>query len=321
MATVYGAGSSKRNQRGGRSTRGHSARANPPGRDGGRDNTRDSARDGGRDHVRDSGRENVRMSPASVNNLIQEQIIPRLLHAHTFNVSRTVAPGVLSVELAEAAKFLSLPLNLEADELLDFVEGYIDNGVSVESIFVDLLAASARRLGQHWEEDECDFLDVTMGLWRLQEVMRQVASRHPPEIPRDPKGRSALFSPLPGDGHSLGALMVEEVFARAGWQTEVLINPKQRELLQIIADRQFDLVGLTITCDCTVALVADLISAMRSISRAPKVRILIGGQMVNANPGMVKDVGADGTAADANSFLALADGLVTRSSRLCLPTA
>ncbi len=305
MATVYGAGSPKRTQRGGRATRGHAMRAGHAGRD--------PARDGGRDPVR--------LSPTSVNSLIQEQIIPRLLQAHSGGVSRMNAPGVLVVAPEDAAKFVSLPLVLEADELLDVVEGHIAKGVSVESVFVDLLAASARRLGQHWESDECDFLDVTMGLWRIQEVMRQVALRHPPESPIDPRGRSALFSPLPGDEHSLGTLMVEEVFARAGWQTEVLINPKRRELLQIIAERQFDLVGLTISCDCTTGSIADLISAIRSISRAPKVQILIGGQMVNANPGMVEEVGADGTAVDANSFLALADRLVKRSARLCLPIA
>lgn len=305
MATVYGAGSTKRTQRGGRASRGHATRANPTGRD--------AARDG--------GREAIRLSPTSVNNLIQEQIIPRLLQAHTGSVSRAMKVGTLSVAPEDAANFVSLPLSLEADELLDLVEGYIARGVSVESVFVDLLAASAQRLGQHWEGDECDFLDVTMGLWRLQEVMRQVALRHPPEGPIDPRGRSALFSPLPGDEHSLGTLMVEEVFARAGWQTEVLINPKRKELLQIIAERQFDLVGLTIACDCTTGLIADLISAIRSVSRAPKVQILIGGQMVNANPGMVEEVGADGTAVDANSFLALADRMVKRSARLCLPTA
>ncbi|WP_292632256.1 MULTISPECIES: B12-binding domain-containing protein [unclassified Novosphingobium] len=317
MATVYGAGSTNRTQRGGRATRGHIMRANAPAREA----VWDGARDGGRDGGRDAGWDSGRLSPTSVNSLIQEQIIPRLLQAHTYHMPRVIAHGILSVEPAEAAKFVSLPLTLEADELLDLVEAYIANGVSVESIFVDLLAASARRLGQHWEEDECDFLDVTMGLWRLQEVMRQVALRHPPEAPLDPRGRSALLSPLPGDEHSLGTLMVEEVFARAGWQTEVLINPKRRELLQIIAERQFDLVGLTIACDCTTSLVADLISAIRSISRAPKVQILIGGHMVNANPGMVAEVGADGTAVDANSFLALADKLVKRSARLCLPIA
>lgn len=246
----------------------------------------------------------------SVNSLIEEQIIPRLLLAHSSNLPRARALGTLSVDPADAASFSSLPLELEADELLDVVEGFIARGVAVESVFVDLLAPSARRLGQHWEEDECDFLDVTMGLWRLQEVMRQVALRYPADDAGASQGRSALFSPLPGDQHALGALMIEEVFARAGWQTEALIDPKRKELLQIIAERHFDVIGLTLSCDCTNGQLADLISAIRSVSKAPNVRILIGGRMVNASPGIVDEVGADGTAPDARSALVLAEKLV-----------
>lgn len=290
MATVFGAESSKRPHRSGRTSRGTPARAIGSGRDLGRG------------------------APSPLNSLIQEQIIPRLLMAHSTGMVRTRAPGVLSVDPADAARFSALPLDLEADELLDVVEGYITKGISVESVFVDLLAPSARRLGQFWEEDECDFLDVTMGLWRIQEVMRQIAVRHPPLGTGGPGMRSALFSPVPGDDHSLGALMIEEVFARHGWQTEALISPKRKELLQIIADRPFDVVGLTVSCDCPNGLLADLISAMRSVSRTPGVQVLIGGRMVNANPAIVEEVGADGTATDACGALALAETLVSRAA-------
>lgn len=254
----------------------------------------------------------VPRGPGSVNSLIEEQIIPRLLIAHSSDVPRNRATGALSVDPSDAASFASLPLDLDAEDLLEVVEGFLQRGVSVESVFIDLLAPSARRLGQHWEEDECDFLDVTMGLWRLQEVMRQVALRYPADDSGGNFTRSALFSPVPGDRHALGTLMIEEVFARAGWQTEALIEPKRKELLQIVAERHFDVVGLTVSCDCTNASLANLICAIRSVSRAPKVQVFIGGRMVNANPGIVDEVGADGTAPDARSALVLAEKLVAR---------
>ncbi|MFN4136528.1 MAG: B12-binding domain-containing protein [Novosphingobium sp.] len=252
----------------------------------------------------------AREGPKSVNALIEEQIIPRLLMAHSSGLSRQILVGAVTVSPADAAAFASLPLELEADELFAIVEALLGKGVSVESIFVDVLAPSARRLGQHWEDDECDFLDVAMGLWRLQEVMRQVALRFPSELSLTAAGRSALFTPMPGDEHVLGTLMVEEVFARAGWQTEALIKPKRKELLQIVAERHFDVIGLTISCDCPNGAITDLISSMRGISRSPKVKVLIGGRMVNANPEIVEEVGADGTAVDARAVLSLAESLV-----------
>jgi hypothetical protein len=149
---------------------------------------------GGRDHpdqgwtwsrIRNAGRgkrDSIRAcSPTAVDALISEQIIPRLLMAQAHGLMpRDMVAGTQAVDPAEAAKFASLPLELEADELLVLVEGILARGASVRSVFIDLLAPSARRLGQHWEDDDCDFVDVTMGLWRLQEVMREVTLRFPP---------------------------------------------------------------------------------------------------------------------------------------------
>lgn len=293
MATVFSAGTAKRTGRGGGAPRSKGGRGTAPPRTG--TAAWDPARAG---------------SPGSLNSLINEQIIPRLLMAHSHGVPRAPADGSLPVDPAEAAQFASLPLQLEADELLVVVEGILSRGVSVDSVFVDLLAPAARRLGQHWEDDDCDFLDVTMGLWRLQEVMREVTLRFPPPRTATVQPRAALFAPAPGDSHSLGALMVEEVFARAGWQTEVLPECKRKELLQILADRSFDVVGLTLSCDCPNASLADLIAAMRSVSKSPDLKILIGGRMVNARPEVADEVGADGTATDACGALALAERLV-----------
>lgn len=253
-------------------------------------------------------------SPPNLGSLIEAEIIPRLLIAHP-------APALVArldgeparIDPAEAAEFAPLPLILEADELLAQVEAFLDRGVSVESIFVDLLAPSARKLGKCWDEDSCDFVDVTMGLWRLQEVMREIAVRLPTVAQALCEPRSALFSPMPGEQHSFGALMVEEVFARAGWRSEALIEPCRQELLRSVAERSFDLVGLTISCDCPSRAVSDLITALRGVSRNPALQIFIGGQVVNANPGLVDQAGADGTAPDARSALALAERKVPGS--------
>ena len=104
--------------------------------------------------------------------------------------------------------------------------------------------------------------------------------------------------------------MTEEVFARAGWQTEVLPQPKRRELLDLLAKRPFDLIGLTLSCDCPSAKLSNLIKTIRSVSANPHIRVLIGGRMINENPALVAEVGADGTGADARAALLVAERLV-----------
>ncbi|MFM7376659.1 MAG: B12-binding domain-containing protein [Erythrobacter sp.] len=246
----------------------------------------------------------------SVNTIIESEIIPRLLMAHSHTKTRTRSRLLRAISPDEAANFAVLPLRLEAAALLEEVDGFIAKGASVETICLDLLAPAARKLGEMWERDECDFLDVTMGLWRLQEVMREVAARSPVDFAEPALPYSALFSPMPGDHHNFGTLMIEEVFARGGWRSEALVKPERRELLDRLARQPFDLLGLTLARDCPSAALSNLIKAVRNVSANPNIMVLVGGRMINENPGIALEVGADGTGADALAALELANSLV-----------
>lgn len=248
--------------------------------------------------------------PDSVNAIIETEIIPRLLMAHASSESRAPGRRSRTISQDEASRFALLPLRLEAASLLEEVDAFINKGASVETICLDLLAPAARKLGEMWDNDECDFLDVTMGLWRLQEVMREVAARSPATLGEMSLPHTALFSPMPGDHHNFGTLMIEEVFARGGWRSEALVKPERRELLDRLARQPFDLIGLTLARDCPSAALGNLIKAVRNVSANPHIVVLVGGRMINENPGVAIEVGADGTGADALAALELANALV-----------
>lgn len=246
----------------------------------------------------------------TVNAIIETEIIPRLLMAHSGGEKRPKSRLARTITPDDASRFALLPLRLEAASLLEEVNAFIAKGASVESICLDLLAPAARKLGEMWERDECDFLDVTMGLWRLQEVMREVAARSPSSFGRLAIPRSALFSPMPGDHHNFGTLMIEEVFARGGWHSEALVKPERRELLDRLGRQPFDLLGLTLARDCPSAALGNLIKAVRNVSANPHIIVFVGGRMINEDPGIAIEVGADGTGADALAALDLANTLV-----------
>lgn len=246
-------------------------------------------------------------SADSIDRLIQIEIIPRLVAAHAL-------PGDADegerISPAEAAAFAALPITLEASELLTEVEMFLSRGVAPETIFVDLLAPSARRLGELWEEDKADFVEVTMGLWRLQEVMREIAARTPSIAGRIFSPRAALFASMPGEQHSFGTMMVEECFSRAGWDTDLLTSGEQEALVDRLGERVFDLLGLTISCDCHIEPLPNLIGMLRNASKNADIRILIGGRVPNENPGLAEAAGADGTATNARTAIEVADELV-----------
>ncbi|MBX9883854.1 MAG: cobalamin B12-binding domain-containing protein [Novosphingobium sp.] len=215
-------------------------------------------------------------SSAAISTLIEGEIIPQLLVAHRMRPGRFVSQGSGVITAEDVARFCPLPLTLQADELLVHVEEYVARGVGIDAIFVDPLAPAARRLGVLWEEDLCDFLDVTIGLWRLQEVMREIAWGSPIITGPLRAPSRALFCAMPGDQHSFGATMVHEVFVRAAWDSEVLVAPDMRQLIAKVANKSYDLVGLTISCDVTTESLARTIKAIRSVSMCQDVKILVG---------------------------------------------
>lgn len=242
--------------------------------------------------------------------LIEHQIIPRMLAIHWRGTSNRQVAAKGHIVPGDIDRFAPMTIEMEADVLLDEVDGFLARGVSIDSLLVDLLAPTARKLGEYWEEDRCDFVDVTMGLWRLQQVMRDVSGRRIPVVAGVAAKRSALFSPMPGDQHNFGTMMIEEYFAQAGWSTDILLETKRTALLDCLAGKAFDIAGLTISNDCPSDTLSSLLVAMRSVSKNPNLRILIGGRVANGDPDLAARIGADGSAIDPQEALLRADKLV-----------
>lgn len=252
----------------------------------------------------------------SLNKLVESEIIPRLLVAHSSG-PRAAAFALCDDRIApeEVEAFAPLSLQVEADELLDHVHALLVRGVSLDTVMVDLLAPAARLLGQFWEDDRCDFVDVTMGLWRLQEVVYELSSHVPHDRQGPGEDRRALFASMPGDQHSFGTVVLDELFCRGGWMTDRMSEATTDDLLDRVREEWFDLVGLTISCDCHIAPLPAVICGLRGASRNPELCVMVGGRVFVDNPALAGEVGADGTAPDARVAVQVAGELVDARTR------
>jgi methanogenic corrinoid protein MtbC1 len=247
----------------------------------------------------------------SLSTLIESEIIPRMMVAHaTQMLPSTAIEQDIVIGADEVGAFAPLVMQVEADVLLDHVEAILGRGVPFESVLVDLLAPTARFLGELWDDDQCDFVDVTMGLWRMQEDVQEIATRQPAGRPFVAGGRRALFAAMPGDQHNLGTVMIDEIFRREGWQTDRLTEPETSDLLKRVGKEWFDIIGLTVSHDCHIARLPSIIAAMRNVSRNPQVCVMVGGGIFSADPDLAVKVGADGTASDAKNAPRVASELV-----------
>lgn len=179
-------------------------------------------------------------------------------------------------------------------------------GHSLEAVFLDLLSPTARLLGDMWRDDLCSFTDVTIGLSRLQQVLRELSPPFESESGPQMRGR-ILLAATPGEQHSFGISMLETFFRRAGWDVCGGGTQSGAELLDCARDERLDAIGLSLSSDLLHGHLSALISALRKASQNPSVYVMVGGRYFIDHPDHAIAVGADAAASDAPDALRRAD--------------
>ena len=240
---------------------------------------------------------------------VELDVIPRLLLAHRPSVVPSAAAGLL-VTAGHVADLVGLVLSRSEPEAVAFVAAMHGQGAAAESLYLDLLAPAARRLGKMWEDDTCDFTDVTVGLWRLQNAMRELSPCFLRAAEASTHGARVLLVPLPGEDHTFGLSMVHEFFRRAGWNAWCGPVESSADLRGLVRREWVEVIGFSLACDEKLDAVRAEIRSVRRASMNPGLAVLVGGPGFTANPRLASEVGADGTASDGRQAVLQAQALV-----------
>jgi methanogenic corrinoid protein MtbC1 len=256
---------------------------------------------------------NAQNRQALLTRAIETQVIPRLLLARGAVPLRPSAasPTAEETAIAHIATLTGLVLAHELADASGFVDGLRLQGFSAESVCLDVLAPVARRLGELWDEDLCDFTEVTVGLWRLQQVLHDVSPAFHAELDHRQAGPRALLVPVSGEQHTFGLAMVVEFFRRANWRVWSGAIESNAELASLVGREAFAVVGFSVACGDRLEAVAACIRAVRRASRNPAVGIMVGGPAFVAHPELASLVGADATAVDGRQAVLQAEALLT----------
>lgn len=250
---------------------------------------------------------------------IEAEIIPRLMLAHQTGHADLTTPRGERVRPGptEVAELVQIVLANDGARPREYVQTLRAEGVALEVLYLELLAPAARRLGAMWEDDLCDFTQVTLGLWRLQQVVYDMSPSFHASHVRSPHRRRAMLVPVPGSQHTFGILMVAEFFRRSGWDVWGEPTASGVELVHTARSEWFDMIGLSLGTEVHVSRVASVILALRKASMNPGVVVMIGGPVVSLRPELVALVGADATAADAAQAVSRAESLTPTQERSC----
>jgi len=249
---------------------------------------------------------------------IEREIIPRLVLAHR---SSQPAPQVAvahagQLVAGQVAELCDLVIRSDLDVLIPYIERTRERGVPLERIYLELLAPVARRLGEMWLADECDFTTVTLGLWRLHQLLHELSPSFQLDHVPLAEGKRALLAATPGEQHTFGLFMVAEFFRRAGW--DVVDGPafSAQELTATVRHDWFSVAGFSLSRQDSAGQLAALIRDVRQASRNRGIGIIVGGVVFGERPDLVAEVGADASATDGREAVSLAQAMLMPR---CLP--
>ena len=193
------------------------------------------------------------------------------------------------------------------------ISSMVSSGITSDDVFDVYLPSVARELGERWVRDEANFVQVTLGTGRLQTLIRERAGLGAGSA--DGTGRVLMVLP-PFEAHALGVFIAADQIRRAGHSVHVSVAPEPPEVVEMLGERHFDMVGLTCATRRSIGRLGDYIAEIRAGVSAPPP-LVVGGPIVPEMRDLAAICGADHAAASTEDALRAA-GLVSAPESLCI---
>jgi len=239
--------------------------------------------------------------------VIQTEIIPQLVLRHR-GLGAAEAKPAFKPDAGQVAAFTDLTLAPDDGAVIEAFSALVAAGHPVDRLFLDLLAPAAALLGRMWDEDLCDFVEVTTGVARLQRLVARFRAAEG-AAPLDDRRRLLLMG-APGEQHTFGVRIVEQFLRRAGWAVTIGLSSNPQEIAALVASEWFGVVGLTLSSAARIDHLATAIGSVRAASCNRAIGVMVGGPVFLQQPNLVQQVGADASAVDAATAVLLAQRLL-----------
>lgn len=252
--------------------------------------------------------------------LLDAEIIPRLsrsshdVEAELAGLAKLVTNSQTPTD--PVAQLADLAVSQDQASATELMLALHLSGWPLKALYLELLQPAAQRLGSHWEQDRCSFIDVSLGTAFLQRVLREFSLLHDTASPVPGHHHRILLLPAPGEQHIFGISMLGEFFRDAGWDVcgGPRINAQQAQ--RLVNQEQFDAVGFSAATSRALEPLHREIERIRSSSRNRRLQVLIGGNAISNSVATMRQLGADATASDAASAVESALTAVRAASAL-----
>ena len=199
------------------------------------------------------------LAPQAVGNLAG--YIVRRLASAAAKAPRLRGGPVISAESVDA--FCATLVQPEPAAALRFIEARRAEGLTRDGVYVGYIGASARRLGEGWEENRLSFAEVTIGTGHLYALMRALRAEGPSVYRPFDMRRCALFATVPGEDHGIGITVAADLFRDAGWEIDLQTGTDHEGLIAHVEETEPQIIGLSLSTESHLEELMRLVVAMR----------------------------------------------------------
>jgi methanogenic corrinoid protein MtbC1 len=242
--------------------------------------------------------------------VVEAEILPRLASMTNMAGNRSAGATEAATTTVDTTELVRLLLGREDTSASLFIATLRQRGLTPCALYLGIITQAARVLGELWDDDRCDFTQVTVGLGRLQQIVRGISPGFQAAAVYHPHPETVLLVPAPGEQHTFGLLIVSEFFQREGWHVAGGPATAAEEATDIVRENWVDVAGFSIAAEARLPGLTDIIRSLRQASRNRDLSIMIGGPLLLLRPDLVAHVGADMGARDALTAVRQASGLV-----------
>jgi len=193
--------------------------------------------------------------------------------------------------------FLGHAIRGDASSAVRLTLDLVDQGASVESVIVDLLAAAQYECGQRWQRNDWGVADEHLVSGVTQRCLGAVANTVTPATPTG----SVVVACAEGDWHSLPAQMFAEVLRSRGFAVAFLgaSTPSDHVARLLVRDRPD-----AVTICCNLAPFFAGVSSVADAAHRTGTPVIAGGRALGSGPGRALRLGADAWAPDVSAAVA-----------------
>jgi methylmalonyl-CoA mutase cobalamin-binding subunit len=160
----------------------------------------------------------------------------------------------------------------------------------------------ARELGDAWVNDRLDFVEVSVGTSRLQELLRDIGDQWLADTARGRSLGTILMIVPQGEQHTLGPILATAQLRRRGVSVCLRLSPSRDELSDLVRSRRFDGVFVSASSPDKIGDCRSLVARIKA-QGGFALPVIVGGAVVGEVQDLQRITGADWVTADIDTAL------------------